>query len=118
VLLAADVRRQVEARSGGLCEIAREGCLEVARQVHHRVRRGNGGRYGAAQLASDQLANLLHVCVCCHGWVHEHPAEARETGGWLLKRHQAPSMEPVLYRGEPCYLADDGRVATFEAVGA
>jgi hypothetical protein len=117
VLLPGDVRQAVETRSGGVCEIARVDCLGVATQVHHRVRRGGGGRHGAALVVSDQLANLLHACAICHGWAHEHPAAAREEG-WLLKRHQVPALEPVLYRGVLCYLSDDGRVEPFEAVGA
>jgi hypothetical protein len=97
-------------RSGGVCEVAlAEGCAGAARDVHHRVRRGVGGRRGAARLVSDRLSNLLHVCRPCHTWVHEHPAAAREVG-WLLCGRDVPSGVAVSYRGAPCVLADDGRV--------
>jgi len=117
VLLPVDVRRALEARSGGVCEIARPGCLGRAVDPHHRVLRGSGGRRGAARLASDQLANLLHVCRACHEWVHEHPAASREAG-WLLGGREVPSLVPLVYRGEPAYLDDLGGVHPYDLVGA
>jgi hypothetical protein len=117
VLVPVEVRRALAARSGAVCEIGRDGCLGAARDVHHRVLRGNGGRHGSARETSDRLSNLLHLCRVCHEWVHAHVAAAREAG-WLLDGREVPPQVALAYRGEPRYLADDGRVAPFEAVGA
>ena len=110
-----DVRAALRERSGGLCEVGRAGCLLRATEAHHRVPRGYGGRHGQARQVSDRLSNLLDVCRACHGWVHGHPVAARQAG-WLLR--VVPPFEPLLYRGEPCYLDDLGGVHAFEAVGA
>ncbi len=116
-LVPVDVRRALEVRSGGVCEIAREGCLGRAWDVHHRVLRGSGGRHGSARQVSDRLSNLVHTCRSCHEWVHGHPAAAGESG-WLLGGREVAPLVALLYRGEPAYLDDLGGVHAFAVVGA
>jgi hypothetical protein len=117
VMVPVDVRLAVEVRSGGVCEVARRGCLGAAREVHHRLARGSGGRRGSARLVSDSLANLLHVCRLCHDWSHLHPASAREAE-WLLGGREVPAQLPLVYRGEPAFLDDLGGVHAFDLAGA
>ena len=72
-----EARRIVRERSMGMCEIARPGiCEGRAAGVHHRIKRGQGGPWAAA--------NLLDACgsgtTGCHGWAEAHPDQARELG--------------------------------------
>lgn len=70
------VRDRVEARSGGACEIGKEGvCTERAVHFHHRLMRSQGGR--------DLVDNFLHVCAACHTYAHLHREEA-DALGWIL----------------------------------
>src|SRR3546814_876167 len=65
----AKVSKQIEERSGGICE----GCGErEATEKHHRKYKSRGGK--------DTLENALHVCGFgnnakegCHGEAHEDP---------------------------------------------
>lgn len=71
-----EVRRVIERRSGGRCEaVAVAGCRRQADQVHHRLRRSQGGL--------GTISNGLHVCAPCHTFIHGNPALSRERG-WLL----------------------------------
>jgi len=72
---------------------------------HHRQTRAVG---------PDTLDNRIMLCgsgtTGCHGWVHAHPAEAREHG-WIVSRYVSdPAEVPVLHwqRGL-VYLTTDGR---------
>lgn len=51
-------------------------------QLHHRRRRN-------VHRGDDEHAycNLLTLCHVCHGWVHQHPAEAR-VGGFIVSAHE------------------------------
>lgn len=70
-------RSLVAIRSGGECEVfAGPDCLGRATQLHHRLRRSQGG--------TEALSNLLHVCPVCHSTIHQHPALAYERG-WLIR---------------------------------
>jgi hypothetical protein len=106
-------------RSGSWCEpqLAEAGCWGRATDPHHRITRKDGGRHGEAKERSDQLSGLVHACRPCHRWVHDHPAKARDLG-LLLREHQIPAYEPVLYRGDLVYLDDAGDTHHFEEVGA
>lgn len=111
-------RLTLAERSGGVCEAQLPDCWGRAVDPHHRVTRKDGGRWGAAKERSDRLSNLLHLCRCCHAQVHADPK--RSYGwehGWLVTEKQEPSQRPVLYRGVLSYLADDGRVESFEKAG-
>lgn len=67
------VRNKVKERSGGWCEIGKEGvCTRDAVHHHHRLRRSQGGR--------DTVTNLLHLCKPCHDFTHAHPQWANEHG--------------------------------------
>jgi hypothetical protein len=72
-----EARRIVVERSLGMCEIAIAGlCEGRGAGVHHRIKRGQGGPWAAA--------NLLHACgsgtTGCHGWAELHPTQANELG--------------------------------------
>jgi hypothetical protein len=57
-------------------------------------------------------ANLITLCgsgtTGCHGWVEEHPLEAREFG-WAVRRGRDPAEVPVLtFENVWLLLHDDG----------
>lgn len=110
-------RKTLAERSGGECEVRLPACLGRATDPHHRITRKDGGRHGESKERSDKLSNLLHLCRSCHEWIHDCPANARNDGH-LLREYQIPAQEPLLYRGELVYLADDGSVHSFEEAGA
>ncbi|MBX6357905.1 MAG: hypothetical protein IRZ05_18880 [Micromonosporaceae bacterium] len=95
------------ARSGGVCEMQLVGCQGQATDPCHRIKRGIGGRHGAAKRLSDRLSNLVHGCRMCHDWCHARPAEAYDFG-LMLREWQDPAVEPVLRRGQWVLLDDDG----------
>lgn len=106
--IAAKVRRELAARSGGVCEIGAPGCTGQATEAAHRVKRGMGGRKGAALTGHDVLSNLLHVDHHCHHQLcHANPAAAY-AAGWMLREHEHPATTPALYRGVWVLLHDDG----------
>jgi hypothetical protein len=107
--LPAVAMRGLAARSGGRCEIARDGCTERAVDPAHRKGRKDGGRHGAAKELNNQLVNVLHACRACHTWCHANPAQAKAPGvGWQLEEWQVPADWPVLYRGRLGWLTTDG----------
>lgn len=59
----------LHARSGGVCEFCSH---RPAVHAHHIKRRSQGG--------DNSQWNLAHLCAHCHGWVHDHPAEAVKVG--------------------------------------
>lgn len=108
--IPAKVRAALKVRSGGLCEIAAPGCAEIATDDSHRIKSGMGGRKGAAAVRHHVLSNLMHACRHCHSkWLHASPAAAY-AAGWMLREHQNPLTEPVVYRGTWCLLGDDGSI--------
>jgi 5-methylcytosine-specific restriction enzyme A len=107
----AKVRAVVAKRSGGWCEIATKDCTGLASEFAHRKKNGVGGRHGAAAVAHHVASNALHGCHNCHQVrCHREPAQAYDAG-WMLREHQDPIAEPVLYRGVWRLLDDHG--ATF-----
>lgn len=104
----AAVRRRLAKRSDGQCEMQLAGCLLVATEVSHRIKRGTGGRHGQAAEENSRLSNLLHACAVCHRWCHARPAEAYDLG-LILREHQDPTREPAnTVRYGPVWLDDDG----------
>jgi 5-methylcytosine-specific restriction endonuclease McrA len=87
-----EVRAMVEGRDLGWCVRCGLAVGSGPQSVHHRIRRSQGG--------SHQPENLILLCgsgtTGCHGWVHAHPADARDSG-WLLKSHEDPLAVPVAY---------------------
>jgi hypothetical protein len=73
------IREEVEARSGGTCELP--DCTQAASQFHHRKMRSQGGSHSAT--------NLLHTCQIHHLWIHENPAKSYERG-WLVRSWDTP----------------------------
>lgn len=109
-----DVREVLLERSQGWCEIAAPGCQLRGIDPAHRKGSKAGGRKGAAADRHNVPSNYLWACRACHDFCHSEPAEA-ERKGWMLREHQDPLTEPVLYRGEPKFLDDEGRTYDFEA---
>jgi hypothetical protein len=73
------MRPVVRRRSGGRCEAGvAPNCTGRATHVHHRQLRSQGG--------PNSLANLLDVCVYCHGVIHGHP---------LVRGSDDPEAVPV-----------------------
>lgn len=103
----ADVLAALAARSGGVCEMQLVGCQTAAVDPCHRIKRGMGGRRGAAKQQSDRLSNLVHGCRMCHDWCHARPDEAYDLG-LMLREWQDPTVEPVLRRGQWVLLDDNG----------
>jgi len=98
-MLPVDVRQALERRSGGVCEVAQDGCAGRATDAHHRVRKGAGGRRGAARQASDGLSNLVHACRACHSLIHSWPAASRDAG-WLLGGRDVPPLVDAEFYAE------------------
>ncbi len=74
-----DVREAVMARSHAMCEVRWSPfCHGWAEQLHHVVRRSQGG--------TNTAENVLVVCSPCHARIHDAPAEALTLGflkpGW------------------------------------
>lgn len=69
-------RARIQARSGGRCEaLGCPACPEgphAGAELHHVIRRGQGG--------SHDDENLRWICSAAHCWVHANPAAARELG--------------------------------------
>ena len=70
------VRREVAGRSGGWCEIDHDNCSLRATQMHHILRRSQGGK--------NEADNLLHLCLNGHSYIHANPALSYEQG-WLKR---------------------------------
>lgn len=115
--VSMSVREVLIGRSGGWCEITLPGCLGRGTDPAHRLARKAGGRKGAGRAAHDRASNALWTCRVCHSWSESRPAESYELG-LMLREGQEPTREPVVRRGVLVYLADDGGVHDFEAVGA
>lgn len=99
-----DARDLVYARSGGWCEVRIPGmCFGLAGNWHHRKA---AGRIWTP-------SNGLHLCgsgtTGCHGFVTEHPNEARERG-WSLRSGQSSQLEPAVITAKRqwCYLTETG----------
>jgi hypothetical protein len=89
------VRALVLDRDGFLCVRCGISAMDRPRSIHHRVRRGQGGRHvpeNLITLCGDGLAG-------CHGWVHRNIAESRASG-WLLLGTDNPLTEGVMYASE------------------
>jgi hypothetical protein len=111
-------RTTLAERSGGVCEIGLAGCVLVATQACHRITRKAGGRHGEAKERHDRLSDLLHGCWYCHALQTSPPKWLDPYAlGISLKEHQIPTQKPVLYRGVPVYLTDDGQVLDYLEVG-
>lgn len=91
-------RTTVRERSDSRCERCP---VMPAVQMHHRKNRSQGGRW--------LVSNILHLCVDCHKYITEHPADAYDNG-WSVKQHHDPFDIPVLYRGAWVYLDDLGNM--------
>jgi hypothetical protein len=84
-------RRIVRQRSGGDCELRIAGvCEGRATNLQHRKNRSQGGQWTPS--------NGLDVCGTgtrgCHGFIHQHPAMAREKG-WTVPSWADPEKTPV-----------------------
>lgn len=101
------VQQIVEARSGGVCEVAAIGCTGEATQMHHRRPKGMGGD---KRPATNAPGNLLHVCYACHRMIEDNRLDAA-LHGWLLHSEQSPADEICTYRSfDGTILHDDGTI--------
>ena len=92
----------VKARADGACEaLVHHVCTGQAEQLHHRQMRSQGGGH--------TVENLIHVCHGCHLYFHRNPQVSYDAGH-LVKSHGDPAIKPVMYRGQPVILAEDGSV--------
>ncbi len=66
------IRREVLARSHGLCEAHLKGCTGRGEHLHHKRTRSQGGKH--------TVENLINACGWCHRYIHDHPGEAYELG--------------------------------------
>ncbi len=73
--IPAGARGDVYYRSQGRCEVLADGCAGAGSELHHRLRRSQGGGHDPD--------NLLHVCGPCHRFIHANPAVAFDNG-WLI----------------------------------
>lgn len=85
-------KKLVSPRSGGDCEIRTPWCLGRATNLSHRLAEGQGGQWSAV--------NCLDSCghgnaSGCHGYLHQHPAEARRFG-WMVDFSADPAAVEVL----------------------
>jgi hypothetical protein len=73
------VRNAVKARADGHCEICGIKLLRPEGHnigsMHHRFKKEYGGL--------DSLANLLHLCMPCHRWVHDDEYESFIDWGYV-----------------------------------
>jgi hypothetical protein len=80
-------RAKLYERAENMCEVKMRGCLIHANNAHHRKNASQGG--------SDELSNLLLACgsgvTGCHGWITEHPGEAKRNG-WAMWRSDLPEF--------------------------
>jgi hypothetical protein len=102
-----DLRAALARRSGGVCEMALDGCQGRAVDPCHRVGTGMGGAHGEAVALSDRPSNTTFCCRACHDWQHQNVAMAK-AHGLILNRGADPEHEPVLLRYGVVLLADDG----------
>jgi hypothetical protein len=105
VPLPQAVRAKLNERADRLCEVRLPGCYINANNAHHRKNQSQGGL--------DVLSNLLLACgsgtTGCHGWITEHPGEAKRRG-LSVWRSDDPALTPVMYRGAWARLDNTGLV--------
>lgn len=81
-------RQAALERAGGLCEVKTPWCETLVTQVHHIAGRNwRGCHHPDLLLAVCGEGNLTG----CHGWIHQHPDEARERG-WLRNADEARAV--------------------------
>lgn len=107
------VRARVMARSGGFCEVRRDGCWDEGSQLHHRRPRGMGG---SRSKVTGGAANALNLCIQCHDHVERNRLEARDNG-WIVRQSADPSQVPVHRYRRWVLLDDDGGITPTEARG-
>lgn len=89
-------RLAVHGRSGEICENCRQ---RRASEMHHRISRGVGGRWSPA--------NILHLCMECHGWVTHNPTKAKALGLSVDRADDPERIEVQPIIGAAFYLSDD-----------
>lgn len=102
----ASQRVRLRDRAEHVCEVRIAGvCMSYGTNAHHRKNASQGG--------TDDLSNLLLCCgsgtTGCHGWITEHPGEAKRNG-WSVWRSDDPAVTPVRYRGAWARLDNEGHV--------
>jgi hypothetical protein len=89
-------KRQVRARSWGMCE----GCgkFGLHLDVHHRQARGSGGVHGEAAEIANSVQNLLALCRWCHDETEHHETwDLTVAVGWRIPKYvDDPLVVPAL----------------------
>lgn len=99
-------RQIVKARAHLRCERCGTSVKYEPSNVHHRNPRGMGGSSNPEIHAT---ANLLLLCIACHGWTESHRAEAYRLG-YLVETGIDPLDKPVLLAGRLwAYPSPDGK---------
>lgn len=98
------VRKQIQDRSEGICEVQAVCSWDPAQHRHHRRARGMGS---TRRPETNQAANGLDACSACHAHLESHRMEALECG-WLVPQVKIPQDVPVLRRGEWVMLFNTG----------
>lgn len=96
-----EVHDTIDGRAMGRCEVCGENIVE---EHHHRRPRGMGG---SKRPDTNTAANGLGVCGICHRMIESNRTVALLLG-WLVHSHRQPSEVKVMYRGEWCYLNENG----------
>jgi hypothetical protein len=104
-----EFRLLVMARSNFTCERCGKKLGEGEHvSVHHRTPRGMGGSHDQSL---NLMSNLMALCgsgtTGCHGWIESHRQKSMENG-WLVLRGVDASTVPVVVRGIPVYLNNEG----------
>lgn len=104
----ADTRAEVQARDNYRCVRCGNGDgAGLPLQAHHRQPRGMGG---SSDPKSASPANLITLCLSCHGWVESHRTQA-EALGFIVRHGIDPATVPVWIDGYRWMLRHDGSKA-------
>ena len=103
-----ETRRMVAGRDGYRCVRCGDDLDRIwsGHSIHHRHLRSHPYEHVHSP------ANL--ICLCgsgttgCHGWVHAHPAKAREYGWIVFMGNEHPETVPVWDARRGWMLLDDG----------
>lgn len=96
------VRKQIETRSKGRCEVC--GSLALYHQIHHRRPRGMGG---STDEACGTAANGIWVHPGCHAKIESNREQALAKG-WLVPQGKNPAEVPFKKYNQWVLLLDDG----------
>lgn len=112
-----ETKQLIEARAGGMCEVATDECTHLMVEIQHRRARGMGG---TRKPDTNSAANGLAVCRACHDLIERRPATSLRNG-WRLRQSTGgvatvPAEVSVVWRGRRVWLHDDGSLTMARGV--